>query len=191
MNLSQRTTLVPLTGLVLFAAAACQPDAGADDAPAEEPRTEVAAQADVAGPDTTGAAIWAHLQESNYAEDWELWPDKGRQYPGQQPHGAQLTTMMNEVAYQALMSDATEFPDGAIVVKQNFMPDGTLAAVTTMYKVEGYNADHNDWFFTKHLASGELDRTPTGMAMQGRLQGCQTCHMAKADNDYIFTGELN
>ena len=58
---------------------------------------------------------------------------------------------------------------GAIIVKENYMPDGTLAAVTTMFKVRGYKPDVNDWFFTKHLPSGELDRAPTGMAMEGRL----------------------
>ena len=143
-----------------------------------------------ADPDTTGEAIWAHLQEENYAEEWELWPDKGRKYEGQKPHGAMLTTVLNDVAYEALMSDATSFPDGSIVVKRNFKPNGELAAVTTMFKVDGYNPDHADWFFTKHLASGELDEMPNGMKMEGRLPGCQNCHMSKADNDYIFTGEL-
>lgn len=162
----------------------------ADEASEAASAEATTAESTAPPPDTTGAAIWAHLQESDYADAWELWPDKGRNYPGQEPHGAQLTTLLNDVAYEALMSDAGEFPDGAIVVKQNFSPEGELAAVTTMYKVDGYNPDHADWFFTKHLASGELDTTPDGMEMEGRLQGCQSCHMAKQDNDYIYTGEL-
>lgn len=56
--------------------------------------------------------------------------------------------------------------------------------------MDGYNPDHANWFFTKHLASGHLDTKPDGMKMEDRLQGCQTCHMAKQDNDYIYTGEL-
>ncbi|MFV1987191.1 MAG: cytochrome P460 family protein, partial [Gemmatimonadota bacterium] len=115
---------------------------------------------------------------------------KGRLYPGQQPHGAQLTTMMNDVAYRALMSGAEVFPAGSIIVKQNFMPDGMLARVTTMYKSAGYNPDVNDWFFAKYLPTGELDAMPNGMPMEGRLPGCQGCHLAKQDNDYIFTAEL-
>lgn len=152
--------------------------------------THPAAVVTTADPDTTGEAIWAHLQEENYAEEWELWPDKGRKYEGQKPHGARLTTLLNDVAYEALMSDASSFPDGSIVVKRNFTPNGDLAAVTTMFKAEGYNEEHADWFFTKHLPSGELDEMPNGMKMEGRLPGCQNCHMAKADNDYIFTGQL-
>ncbi len=70
------------------------------------------------------------------------------------------------------------------------MPDSTLAAVTVMYKRSGYNADHNDWFFTKLLPSGELDQTPDGMPLEGRLPGCQNCHLAMRANDYIFSSPL-
>jgi hypothetical protein len=28
------------------------------------------------------------------------------------------------------------------------------------------------------------------MPMEGRLPGCQNCHLAKRDNDYLYTGEL-
>ena len=101
-----------------------------------------------------------------------------------------LTTYLNDVALQALSSGASRMVPGAIIVKENYMPDSTLAAVTTMFKVEGYNSDVNDWFFTKHLASGELDRTPDGMAMEGRLPGCTNCHGAVQTNDYLFTGKL-
>ncbi len=144
----------------------------------------------VTQPDTTGAAIWAHIQETNYSTDWELWPEKGRLYAGTQPHGALLTTYLNDIAFEALTSGAASMPAGAVVVKENYMPDSTLAAVTTMFKVSGYNADHNDWFFTKHLAGGVLDTMPNGMDMEGRLPGCQNCHLGVRANDYLFTGQL-
>ncbi len=53
-----------------------------------------------------------------------------------------------------------------------------------------YNPDVNDWFFTKHLPSGRLDRAPTGMALEGRLPGCTNCHRAMQTNDYLFTSQL-
>ena len=163
-----------------FAAAAC--------GSSESAESDVAAT--VAAADTTGAAMWAHLQESNYETAWQLWPEKGRLYTGQMPHGMLLTTYLNSVAYEALTGGAATMPAGAIVVKQNYMPDSTLAAVTTMYKVAGYNPDHADWFFTKHLASGVLDTMPNGMGMEGRLPGCQNCHVGRQSNDYLFTGTL-
>ncbi len=162
-------------------AAACGTSEGGDTA-----ETEAA----VTAPDTTGAAIWAHLQESNYDTEWQLWPEKGRLYTGQEPHGMLLTTYLNGIAYQALNRGAAQMPAGAIVVKENYTPDSTLAAVTTMFKVAGYNAEHNDWFFTKHLANGQLDTMPNGMEMEGRLPGCQNCHMGVQANDYLFTGPL-
>ena len=59
-----------------------------------------------------------------------------------------------------------------------------------MFKVAGYNTEVNDWFFTKHLASGELDQTPDGMALEGRLAGCTSCHSLVQGNDYLYTGQL-
>ncbi len=160
----------------------------------EEPEgeaAEVMPQASaVARADTTGTAIWAHLQQSDYQNSWTLWPGKGELYTGAEPHGMLLTTYLNEVALRALNSGAPIMPPGAIIVKENYMPDRTLAAITTMFKVWGYNPDVNDCFFTKHLPSGELDRAPTGMALEGRLPGCTNCHRAMQANDWVFTSQL-
>jgi len=157
-----------------------------DDTASEKPAVAAVA----AQPDTTGAAMWAYLQEVGYQSNWQPWPGKGELYSGQEPHGMLLTTYLNDVAAGALTAQVGSMPEGAIVVKENYMPDSTLAAVTVMYKRSGYNPEHNDWFFTKHLPSGELDQTSTGMPMEGRLAGCQNCHGGVSANDYIFTGSL-
>lgn len=154
------------------------------------PENPAALQSSGAQPDTTGAAIWAHLQAEHYASTWALWPGKDRLYEGQEPHGMRLTTYVNDIAARALASGADEMPDGAIIVKENLTPDSTLAAITVMYKRRGYNSQHADWFFSKHLPSGELDRAPNGMRLAGRVPGCQACHSAKKDNDYIYTSQL-
>ena len=57
-------------------------------------------------------------------------------------------------------------------------------------RLAGYNAEHDDWFFTKHLLSGELDKAPNGMQLEGRLPGCQSCHVVVQTNDYLYTGQL-
>ena len=142
-------------------------------------------------PDTTGAAIWSYLEGVKYRENWALWPEKGQLYTGQEPHGMLLTSYVNKAALKALTTHAGTMPDGAILIKENYMPDSTLAAVTVMYKVAGYNPDHNDWFFSKHLADGTLDKAPNGMALEGRVPGCQQCHGAQKGNDYIYTSSLS
>ncbi len=173
-------------GLTAFTAGACAPS----DQPEEGAAESTPPASAVAAADTTGAAIWAHLQQSNYQGNWTLWPGKGELYTGAEPHGMLLTTYLNDTALQALSSGASVMPPGAIIVKENYMPDRTLAAITTMFKVRGYNPDVNDWFFTKHLPSGELDRAPNGMALEGRLPGCTNGHRAMQTNDWVFTGQL-
>jgi hypothetical protein len=133
-------------------------------------------------PDTTAAALWAHLSSTNY-QSWNMWPDKGRLYMGQQPHGMLLTTYVNNPARNAIMNKAGVMPAGAIVVKENYMPDSTLAAVTVMYKRPGFNPEHNDWYFLKRLADGTVE-------VQGRGAGCQNCHQGVRANDYLFTSPI-
>jgi hypothetical protein len=107
---------------------------------------------EMALPDTMGAAVWSHLEAADYHANWELWPGKGKLYTGQEPHGALLTTYLNPAAHAALTVMAGSMPAGAIIVKENYMPDSTLAAITVMYKVEGYDPANNDWYWVKRLA---------------------------------------
>lgn len=179
-------TPVTLGGFVLVAAgvAACGGDTGeTGGAEGEAAREEARAPQ----PDTMGAGMWSFLQEVDYQGSWQLWPDKGQLYQGQEPHGMLLTTYLNDLAHDALTNQAGSMPDGAIVVKENYAPDSTLAAVTVMYKKDGFDPEHNDWFWVKFLADGSVDME--GKA-QGRVQGCIQCHGGKADNDYIMTSSL-
>ena len=134
-------------------------------------------------PDTTAASVLAYLEEVDYRESWELWPGRGEKYQGDDPHGILLTTYLNPAAYDALDSKAGIMPDGAVVVKENYIPEGSFAANTVTYKKSGYNPDHNDWFCLKVLADGTVEK-------EGMVEGCQTCHGDARDNDYIWTGPL-
>lgn len=39
----------------------------------------------------------------------------------------------------------------SIVVKENYKPDKTLAAITVMHKVAGFDPAGGDWLFTGEL----------------------------------------
>jgi hypothetical protein len=169
-----RVRYLLLLGVLSLLAAACSPAATATPTPA----------AGAQRPDTNASSVFEHLRTANYQETWQLWPDKGKLYQGAEPHGMLLTTYLNDVAMSALSGDASSFPDGSIIVKENYTPDGVLDATTVMYKVAGYNAEHNDWFWAKVLADGTVDA-------EGQVEGCQACHMSKRDNDYIWTSPLN
>jgi len=170
--------------LALFALAlpglvACQPDAEVefDGVEAIDP-VEVPM-------DTTVAAVRGHLDIENYQENWSMWPEREALYSGAEPHGLLLTTYVNDIArtgIDAMREGAlTEMPFGAVVVKENYMPDSTLDAITVMYKHEGYNPEHNDWYWVKYLA----DRT---VEAAGRADGCIGCHAQAGENrDYLLT----
>ena len=134
-------------------------------------------------PGTNAASVLAYLEEVDYQKSWELWPGVGEKYQGSDPHGMLLTTYLNPAAFDALADKEGVMPNGAIIVKENYTPEGQLAANTVMYKESGYNPEHNDWFWAKVLADGTVEK-------EGMVEGCQTCHGDARDNDYVWTGPL-
>lgn len=175
---TRKSSVLALTLALTAFGAACS---GADESDTEE-AAPVAVEAAVEMPEFTGDGVWAFLEANEY-ESWDLWPDKGEKYAGGAPHGALLTTYMNSVASAAFAAGETTFPVGSMVVKNNYMPDGMLAAVTAMIKTEDFNPDNANWWFLKRNADGSYDA-------EGRFAGCEGCHSARADNDYIMTGPL-
>ncbi|MFU8813834.1 MAG: cytochrome P460 family protein [Pseudomonadales bacterium] len=131
-------------------------------------------------PEPDAEAVWNYLNEANYEQEWQLWPGTQARYEGTEPHGMLLTTYVNSAAYEALTEFPGQMPRGSIIVKENYTPDEELAAVTVMYKAEqGYNPEHNDWYWLKRQVDGTVDAT-------GRAEGCQACH-GVSDKDYLRT----
>ena len=129
-------------------------------------------------PDPEAQSLWSYLQRANY-KSWRLFPGTARFAPGQSPHGALLTSYVNETAWEALTSDTGPLPSGSIIVKENYMLDRTLAATTVMYKQDGYNLENSDWYWLKRASDGNIDA-------QGMVEGCQNCHRP-ASRDYVLT----
>ncbi|MCH7705442.1 MAG: cytochrome P460 family protein [Chloroflexi bacterium] len=134
-------------------------------------------------PDPVGSAVWNYLQDVEYQDNWTLWPGKGELYEGGEPHGMLFTTYLSPPAIDALTDKAGSMPAGAFIIKENYTADAVLAALTVMYKVDGFNPEHNDWFFAKIAADGEV-------VAEGQVEGCQACHGAAAANDYVLTASL-
>lgn len=181
-----RFTWLPLVALALaLPLSACAPeDDAADDATVEGEAVDREEMANMNGmemPDTTESAVWAHLQEADYRANWQLWPGTEELYAGTEPHGMLLTTYANSLAMEALADgSADDLPEGAIIVKENYMPDSTFAAATVMMKVDGYNPDHANWLFAKYQPDGTVDAF-------GRPAGCQSCHQQAEGDSYIYT----
>ncbi|MFN0101206.1 MAG: cytochrome P460 family protein [Bryobacteraceae bacterium] len=137
----------------------------------------------VPNPAPNAAAVRQFLANSNYREAWRLWPGTMEKQASAAPHGATVSIWLNELAYNAIQSRAGRMPDGALIVKENFMPDRTLAALTVMYKSTGFDPANNDWYWLQQTADGTA-------AAEGRVQGCTNCHNAVASNDLLYTGSI-
>ena len=135
-------------------------------------------------PEASGAAIIEYLNAADYQNAWQHLPGVEPMYTGGDPHGALLSTYFNAIALQAITDKAGSIPEGGMVVKENFMPDGKLAAITVMYKAAGYeNPDANGWFFLKYAPDGVIEA-------EGPVPGCTECHGDVRDNDFLFTADV-
>ena len=134
-------------------------------------------------PGATGKDLWSYLTKVKYQKSFTLWPGKGKLYKGTEPHGALLTTYINKPALGAIQGKKGAMPAGAIVVKENYMPDKKLAAITVMYKVAGFNPEAGDWFWVKYKPDGTIEK-------EGKVGGCIGCHGSRKGNDFLYTGEL-
>lgn len=148
--------------------AACQ-----GDTPAEEPEgtegeaaaTEEATTEEI----TTAGKYWQQIQNR---DEWAIWPGTEAMKEGKSPHGAYLTTYVNEAALNAINEGADAMPEEALVVKENYMEDQTLAKITAMAKMGG------DWYWMVYDAEGTV-------LQEGNLTSCIECHMS-AEKDQLF-----
>jgi hypothetical protein len=174
---------------------AVDPDAAAAPVNVVEATADsAAARLDEMPADTTATAVMALLEGAEYRESWTHWPGREAFYEGTDPHGHLLSTWLNARAARgldALRSDEDDvLPEGSVIVKENFMPDSTLAAITVMYKAaEGYDPSNHDWFWLKFTAEADLSPAPGGdVEAAGRVESCIACHSeAAATTDYLMT----
>jgi len=156
-------------------AAACQ--AGGDEAGADLP-------------DAEGAAVMDYVTETNPYTEWGTWPsDQWNDFDvnlvSGAPHGNVVRIYVNEIALEAADGFDDELPEGSMIVKENYVgtdPEspGELDAVTIMYKVDGFNAEANDWFWVKAKPDGsQIDA-------EGAVDGCIGCHSQDGNDDYVL-----
>jgi hypothetical protein len=130
-------------------------------------------------PEPEGEAFWTYIHDTDPYVQWPLWPGHEGMIEGQSPHGAFVKIYVNPAALDAARAGEA-LPNGAIVVKENYKKDKeTLAAVTPMYRVRGYDEDAGDWFWAKYGPDGKVMKA-------GQVKGCINCHESVKDQDWIF-----
>lgn len=134
-------------------------------------------------PKAEGKAVYDYITKTNPYHNWALFPGKDKLYKGAHPHGALLTTYVNDIALKGINDKVGTLANGAMIIKENYMPDKMLGAVTVMYRVDGYDPDAGDWFWAKYTADGAIEK-------EGKVAGCINCHTAAITNDWVFTGPV-
>jgi len=134
------------------------------------------------GPAADGKALWDFIQKEKY-QSWKMWPGTEPQYKGPEPHGAFLTTYVNQIAFDSIKAKKGKFADGSMIVQDNFDKNKKLKHVDVMYKVKGYNPKAGDWFWVQFKANGKVDQ-------EGKIDECIKCHEAQKSNDYVYTSKM-
>jgi hypothetical protein len=140
------------------------------------------AETQVPLPGADAGKLYEYITKHKPYSRWQMWPGKGKLYKGTEPHGAFLTTYVNDTGSAGIGKSKT-LPEGTIISKENYGADKKFTALSVMYKIRGYNPAASDWFWAKYDADGKA-------LASGRVEACIKCHEKKKDNDYIFTGEL-
>jgi hypothetical protein len=119
--------------------------------------------------ETTAETLWADIQNR---EEWPLMPGTEEMQEGKSPHGAFLTTYINEPAMEAIDANAEMMPDGAIVAKENYNENEEYVKLTAMAKMDG------SWYWLVYGPEGEVMN-------EGEIQSCIDCHN-NAEKDMLF-----
>lgn len=130
----------------------------------------------------SGAGLWKNISAGKSYTGWKLLPGTEKMQKGGQPHGAFVSIYGNKTALDAFEMKKGTFADGSVIVKENFRPDKTLAAITVMQKSDGFNRDGGDWFWAKYKPDGTIDA-------EGKVQSCINCHHKAADKGWVFSGK--
>ncbi len=133
-------------------------------------------------PIPSGGDVRYHIAGHMNYKDWAQWPGKGEMFKGTEPHGALLTTYVNDIARKSIKK-MKGMANNSIIVKENYAPNKKLIAITVMYKVKGYNPEKGDWFWVKYDSKFDI-------LAEGKVKDCLNCHSTVKDNDYIFGGRV-
>jgi len=167
-------------GVAVFAAWSVQPSATAQD-PKPKSKEETSASFE--------ARFWGFLQSVQY-HNWAPGPKQGLEpFRGTSPHGTYLKMYVNRAA----AADPKSPPHGSIVVLENYGKDkARLLFITAMYRVKGYDPEHNDWYWVKYNPDGTVARTTPGTGSKpiaGKFKACIDCHARAKGGDFFYSND--
>ncbi len=127
--------------------------------------------------------LWKYMTIEDPYRNYPAWPGKEGYYESTMPPGNILKLYINDIALETVVNKKGAFPDGALLIKENYTDDGKLFLITVMYKAKGFNPAGHDWYWVKYKPDGEA-------RLEGKVDACIDCHVGVANNDYVFTGSI-
>lgn len=128
--------------------------------------------------------LWRYMTVENPYQNYPAWPEKEGFYESSMPPGNVLKLYVNDIALETIVNKKGMFPDGTLLIKENYTDDRKLFLITVMYKSRGFNPAGHDWYWVKYKPNGEA-------RLEGRVDACIDCHVGVAGNDYVFTGSIS
>lgn len=100
------------------------------------------------------------------------------------PHNDKyITVYVNDLGKSEMMTKKTpKFPVGTVIVKEKLTtPESTAPELLTVMikRAKGYNPEVGDWEFLT------FNGAATETTARGKLENCQTCHLAEKRTDYV------
>ncbi|MEL6346802.1 MAG: hypothetical protein AAFV53_27060 [Myxococcota bacterium] len=129
----------------------------------------------------TAEAIWSEID--GY-ESWGQFTGFEGIRAGTSVHTDFVQVWFNDSALASISADSP-LSDGDIGVKETYSDEaGTSLSNITIYKViDGFSADHNDVFWARYSAAGDVQ-------LAGEESGCYECHESvDSDGDLITVDE--
>jgi hypothetical protein len=148
-------------------------------------------------PGAVGADVVAYFTKTSPYTAWNLlpiakYPNTIRtEYVRNGSHrffnGKIAKTYYNDIGKKALDANETKMPLGTMIVvpRWNPAPDGTIGPedkpddIVVMYHIKDYDPANGDWFYLTYAGDK--------IGVEGKVEKCQTCHLAVKDKDFRFT----
>lgn len=130
----------------------------------------------------SGESLWERITTESDYHTYGYFENQKGILPGQSPHGVLHEIFVNADLLESIPV-TNILPYGSLIVKENYTPDKELDKLTVMVKVEGYNPEHNDWFWAAYTPDGKV-------IVEGTPGGCISCHQGMKSNDYVIVEDI-
>ncbi len=134
------------------------------------------------GPKPTPVSLWHNVL--GVINGKRLLPGSKRFQPGSRNADYYTIDGVNAIARSYVLKhhgvvQCSNFPNGSLLIKQNYDVSHKLVNITAMLKCKGYDTADNDWVMANY--------SPAGKAIAfGKVALCINCHAIAAKSDTVF-----